>query len=75
MAHTPYCAMNMTETWMDVLNDNPADPEDVLNQRDTISIEELRDHELTAQELAGIDDLTPTDTFMKINGDTAYVTR
>lgn len=49
--------------------------EDALDQAVTISLEQLRqDNEPSEQQLAGIDDLTPVDTFIKGNGEAFYVT-
>ncbi len=52
--------------------------EDVLDQLDTMSLEELADEwdadllvNLTTA--AGIDDLTPVDTFIHMQGDTSFV--
>jgi len=49
--------------------------EDVLDQPETISIEELGEiignDQMTT---AGVDDLTPVDTFLEMQGDTTYVT-
>jgi hypothetical protein len=76
MAHIPYYEAPRAQTWGDVLMDirNP-NSTDVLDQADTFSLELLREGEPDAQELAGIDDLTPVDTFINLNGDKAYVTR
>lgn len=48
--------------------------EDVMAQADTISIEELEPREKSQMEVAGLDDLTPVDTFIQMNGDARYVT-
>ena len=73
MASIPYQYM---DDWEDVLLDwQHPNSEDALDQAGTFSLELLREGEPDAQELAGIDDLTPVDTFIKMNGDNAYVTR
>lgn len=52
------------------------DAEDVLNQDDTISIEEL-DQDVVESDLtrAGIAEVTSVDKFIQLNGDTHYVER
>lgn len=50
------------------------DPEDVLNQHDTISLSELDEFEHDEMTIAGIDELTPVDTFLDMQGDRTYVT-
>lgn len=48
--------------------------EDVLNQDDTISIEELEADEQSEMSRAGLDDLTPVDTFLNLNGESRFIT-
>lgn len=50
------------------------DAEDVLNQEDTVSLEELEDPAYDQMSRAGIDEQTATDTFLNMNGETRYVT-
>ncbi len=50
-------------------------PEDVLEQADTISIEDLREPEPVCElTKAGIDPATPTDTMLSLQGSRAFVT-
>lgn len=58
----------MTEIDMDAFE------EDALNRDDTVSLDELEAHEPSQMSKAGIDDMTPVDTFIKMNGSNAYVT-
>lgn len=49
--------------------------EDALDQEDTISLEDLREEdEVDQMRKAGVHEGTPVDTFINMNGDTAYVT-
>jgi len=49
---------------------------DVLDQPDTISIEELGETiGNDPMTIAGVDELTPVDTFLEMQGDTTYVTK
>lgn len=50
------------------------DAEDVLNQEDTISLEDLEADEHSEFSAAGFDEQTPVDTFIRMNGDNRYVT-
>jgi hypothetical protein len=57
---------------------NKAEDEDIFNMCDTVSLEELAeewDADLLVKltHAAGIDDLTPTDTFMQLQGDKSFV--
>jgi len=47
---------------------------DVMDEHDTISIEELREEDYDQLSLAGVDDATPVDTFLDMQGRTSYVT-
>lgn len=47
---------------------------DILDQEDTLSLEDLEDIPQTEMERAGIDDLTPADTFLNMNGDSRFIT-
>lgn len=48
--------------------------EDVLDEVDTISIEELEGAEQDQLSTAGIDGLTAVDTFLNLQGDKTFVT-
>lgn len=47
---------------------------DILDQEDTVSLEELEDTEQSQMDRAGLDDLTPVDTFINMNGESRFVT-
>lgn len=67
--------MKHSSIWDAILiMDEHADPADVLNRPDTISLEELETPEQSQMDRAGIMNATSVDTFIGLNGDTAYVT-
>lgn len=47
--------------------------EDVMDETDTISIEELREDDYDQLSLAGVSEGTPVDKFLAMQGNTSYV--
>ena len=67
--------MKHSSIWDAILTMNEnADPADVLNRPDTISLEELETTEQSQMDRAGIMNETAADTFIGLNGDKIYVT-
>lgn len=67
MSHIPYYG----EEFADEIG--PAS-EDVLDQADTVYLNDLEVDEPSELARAGVDDLTPVDTFLAMQGDRTYVT-
>lgn len=47
---------------------------DIYDAYDRLSLQDYEPQPLSQRSIAGIDDLTPVDTFLSMQGDTTYVT-
>ena len=48
---------------------------DVLDSPDLVSLDDLTTPHTSSMNRAGMDDLTPVDTFLRANGDYVYITQ
>ena len=62
------------ELWYLLTDEQRLSYEDVYDQDDNISLEELEPYEQSQMERAGVDPLTPVDGFISMNGDKAFIT-
>lgn len=62
------------ELWYMLTDEQILSYEDVYDQDDNISLDELEPYEQSQMERAGVDPLTPVDGYINMNGDTAFIT-
>jgi hypothetical protein len=62
------------EMWYLLTDEQRLSYEDVYDQNDLISLDELEPYEQSQMERAGVDPMTPVDGFINMNGDTAFIT-
>lgn len=62
------------EMWYLLTDEQRLSYEDVYDQDDNISLDELEPNEQSQMERAGVDPLTPVDGFINMNGDKTFIT-